>query len=104
MYGSCLCDSVLQDSDSPLLEFLKVLSLCHTVIPETVDGEIKLRASSPDEEALIKAAISLGIKFKGRTPNSVILDVVSDVGVASSPNVMFCYLISFNTTTRNTAL
>ena len=60
-----------------MLEFLKVLALCHTVIPENVDGEIKLRASSPDEEALVKAAMSLGIKFTVRTHNSVTIDVVS---------------------------
>lgn len=37
-------------------EFLTVLSVCHTVIPETnaKTGQIDYRASSPDEEALVK--------------------------------------------------
>ena len=60
-----------------MLEFLKVLALCHTVIPENVDGEIELRASSPDEEALVQAAMSLGIRFTARTHNLVTIDVVS---------------------------
>ncbi|XP_064404646.1 probable phospholipid-transporting ATPase IA isoform X2 [Halichondria panicea] len=62
-------------SDSTVLEFLKVLALCHTVIPEAENGEIKLRASSPDEEALVMAAIKLGVQFRERTPSSVIIDV-----------------------------
>lgn len=66
----------LQESDSKVLEFLKVLSLCHTVIPEIENGEMQFRASSPDEEALVKAAVSLGIKFIARTPDTIVLDVV----------------------------
>ncbi len=64
-----------------MLEFLKVLALCHTVIPEAENGEIKLRASSPDEEALVMAAIKLGVQFRERTPSSVIIDVVSVVSL-----------------------
>ncbi len=72
----CLSPSP-QTSDSPVLEFLKVLALCHTVIPETENGEIKLRASSPDEEALVMAAIKLGVKFQERTPTFMFINVVS---------------------------
>lgn len=46
-------------------EFLTLLSICHTVIPEvdTKTGQIAYRASSPDEEALVKAAKCLGYNF-----------------------------------------
>ncbi len=47
-------------------EFLTLLAVCHTVIPETVDdrpGEIIYQASSPDEGALVKGAKSLGYIF-----------------------------------------
>jgi phospholipid-transporting ATPase len=46
-------------------EFLTVLSVCHTVIPEknSRTGQIDYRASSPDEEALVKAAKCLGYDF-----------------------------------------
>ena len=36
------------------------------------------RASSPDEEALVKAARELGIVFARRTPEYVVIDVVSE--------------------------
>jgi phospholipid-transporting ATPase len=52
-------------------EFLTLLSVCHTVIPETVEerpGEIVYQASSPDEGALVKGAKSLGYYFTVRLP------------------------------------
>jgi magnesium-transporting ATPase (P-type) len=41
------------------------LAVCHTVIPETESGTGKLiyQASSPDENALVKAARYLGVEF-----------------------------------------
>ncbi|KAL4146206.1 hypothetical protein PRNP1_012076 [Phytophthora ramorum] len=51
-------------------EFLTLLSICHTVIPETDSktGAIAYRASSPDEEALVKAAKCLGYNFVAPAP------------------------------------
>ena len=77
----CVCLFVLyvpqgNRERSSLLEFLKVLALCHSVIPEREGGEIVYRASSPDEEALVKAARELGVVFTTRTPNYVIINVV----------------------------
>ena len=46
-------------------EFLTLLAVCHTVIPEQQEGsdEIIYQASSPDEGALVKGASTLGYKF-----------------------------------------
>ncbi|KAK1936943.1 Phospholipid-transporting ATPase 3 [Phytophthora citrophthora] len=51
-------------------EFLTLLSICHTVIPETdvKTGTVAYRASSPDEEALVKAAKCLGYNFLAPAP------------------------------------
>ncbi|KAG7395468.1 hypothetical protein PHYBOEH_003698 [Phytophthora boehmeriae] len=51
-------------------EFLTLLSICHTVIPETdpKTGSVAYRASSPDEEALVKAAKCLGYNFVAPAP------------------------------------
>ncbi|KAL3664634.1 hypothetical protein V7S43_010383 [Phytophthora oleae] len=51
-------------------EFLTLLSICHTVIPETdaKTGAVAYRASSPDEEALVKAAKCLGYNFIAPAP------------------------------------
>lgn len=63
------------DGDSTLLEFMKVLALCHTVIPEREEGGVVYRASSPDEGALVRAAKDLGVVFEARTPDSMIISV-----------------------------
>ncbi|KAG3112212.1 Phospholipid-transporting ATPase 3 [Phytophthora idaei] len=51
-------------------DFLTLLSICHTVIPETDSKtrEVVYRASSPDEEALVKAAKCLGYNFVSPAP------------------------------------
>lgn len=49
--------------------FLRLLSACHTVIPEyEEDGSVTYRAASPDEEALVKAARCLGYEVKTAGP------------------------------------
>jgi phospholipid-transporting ATPase len=55
-------------------EFLQLLSVCHTVIPEVSEedpGKIIFQASSPDEGALVKGAQLLGYIFTTRKPRSV---------------------------------
>ena len=55
-------------------EFLQLLSVCHTVIPEMSEdepGKITFQASSPDEGALVKGAQTLGYTFTTRRPRSV---------------------------------
>ncbi|KAJ3293771.1 hypothetical protein HK104_004206 [Borealophlyctis nickersoniae] len=55
-------------------EFLQLLAVCHTVIPETSEdepGKITFQASSPDEGALVKGAQQLGYLFTTRRPKSV---------------------------------
>lgn len=56
-------------SGPAITEFLTLLAVCHTVIPETVEdspGEIIYQASSPDEGALVKGAKTLGFVFTVR--------------------------------------
>lgn len=71
-----MCDGV-QDTAEVLQYFMVVLALCHTVIPESVGGRVVFHASSPDEEALVKAAKDVGVVFKARKPEAVIIEVVS---------------------------
>lgn len=56
-------------------EFLTLLATCHTVIPEKKmkgsEHSIVYQASSPDEEALVKAISRFGIMFHSRQPNKV---------------------------------
>uniref|UniRef100_A0AAZ3QRS4 Phospholipid-transporting ATPase n=1 Tax=Oncorhynchus tshawytscha TaxID=74940 RepID=A0AAZ3QRS4_ONCTS len=54
-------------------DFLTMMAVCHTAVPEKTEDTIVYQASSPDEGALVRAASSLGFVFSGRTPDSVII-------------------------------
>lgn len=47
-------------------EFMVLLAVCHTVIPEVRDGKTHFQASSPDEAALVAGAELLGYQFHVR--------------------------------------
>ncbi|KAI1883759.1 hypothetical protein AGOR_G00234850 [Albula goreensis] len=57
-----------------IMEFMTMMALCHTAVPERIDGKIVYQAASPDEGALVRAARNLGFVFTGRTPDSVIIE------------------------------
>ncbi|SJK97928.1 probable P-type ATPase (amino-phospholipid-translocase) [Armillaria ostoyae] len=56
-------------------EFLTLLAVCHTVIPEIKGGKTIYQASSPDEAALVAGAELLGYQFHTRKPKSVFVNV-----------------------------
>ncbi|KAF9183871.1 hypothetical protein BGZ51_003705 [Haplosporangium sp. Z 767] len=59
-------------------EFLTLLAVCHTVIPERQEDnpfDIVYQASSPDEGALVSGAAQLGYQFITRRPRSVNINV-----------------------------
>ncbi|KAF8893873.1 aminophospholipid-transporting P-type ATPase [Infundibulicybe gibba] len=58
-----------------LREFLTLLAVCHTVIPEVRDGKTIYQASSPDEAALVAGAELLGYQFHTRKPKSVFVTI-----------------------------
>ena len=70
-------------------EFLRLLAVCHTAIPEADDetGKISYEAESPDEAAFVIAARELGFEFYERTQTSISmneLDPMSGRKVARS--------------------
>ncbi|XP_011055013.1 PREDICTED: probable phospholipid-transporting ATPase IA isoform X3 [Acromyrmex echinatior] len=54
-----------------LHEFMVMLSVCHTVIPEKLDDSIIYHAASPDERALVDGARKFNYVFDTRTPSYV---------------------------------
>ncbi|XP_074505391.1 phospholipid-transporting ATPase IA isoform X4 [Sebastes fasciatus] len=58
-----------------ILDFMTMMAICHTAVPEHTDGKIIYQAASPDEGALVRAAKNLGFVFSGRTPDSVIVEM-----------------------------
>ncbi|KAI4585687.1 hypothetical protein MJG53_005921 [Ovis ammon polii x Ovis aries] len=57
-----------------ICEFLTMMAVCHTAVPEREGDKIIYQAASPDEGALVRAAKQLNFVFTGRTPDSVIID------------------------------
>ncbi|EEY53844.1 P-type ATPase (P-ATPase) Superfamily [Phytophthora infestans T30-4] len=59
---------ITDDTPNREAEFFLHLSLCQTVIPETVEGssEMRFSASSPDEQALVSGAKFFGFSFESR--------------------------------------
>ncbi|XP_074384689.1 phospholipid-transporting ATPase IK isoform X3 [Zonotrichia albicollis] len=66
-----LLEAAQRDNDPVLREFLRLLALCHTVMVEDRGDQLVYQAASPDEEALVLAARSLGYVFLGRTQDSI---------------------------------
>ena len=80
-------------------DFLVLLSVCHTVIPETdSEGGIYYNAASPDEKALVEAAAKYGYVFVARRPESVTIRVLD----GSEQTYQILNVIEF-TSTRQSA-
>eukprot|EP00298_Acanthocystis_sp_HF-20_P014376 c20748_g1_i2.p1 GENE.c20748_g1_i2~~c20748_g1_i2.p1 ORF type:complete len:1031 (-),score=387.99 c20748_g1_i2:30-3122(-) len=56
-------------------QFLTLLSVCHTVVPEGSGSSLIYQAASPDEAALVAAGKCLGFIFHTRTPKSIEVNV-----------------------------
>eukprot|EP01038_Epipyxis_sp_PR26KG_P007375 gene7375-10046_t len=70
-------------------DFFRVLAICHDVIPERVDGKIKLSASNPDDDALVCAAEYFGFAFQDRKDKFCILynkakDIVEEIEILNT--------------------
>jgi len=52
-------------------DFLTLLSVCHTVVPEGEGESLIYQAESPDEAALVAGAKTLGFVFHSRTPKTI---------------------------------
>ncbi|KAK1232321.1 aminophospholipid translocase [Marasmius sp. AFHP31] len=81
--GNPFADNVASGSNSRnekerdvVNEFLTLLAVCHTVIPEMKDGKMVFQASSPDEAALVAGAELLGYQFHTRKPKSVFVKIM----------------------------
>ncbi|KAK0566645.1 aminophospholipid translocase [Tilletia horrida] len=73
---SIMDGSVPDDGSSAVIdEFLTLLAVCHTVIPERKGDKVTFQASSPDEAALVAGAEQLGYQFTTRKPRSVFINV-----------------------------
>ncbi|TRY95010.1 hypothetical protein DNTS_004667 [Danionella cerebrum] len=66
-----LISCIRSKKDPQILEFFKLLSLCHTVMVENKEGELVYQAASPDEGALVTAARNFGFVLLARTQDEI---------------------------------
>jgi phospholipid-transporting ATPase len=60
---------------------MSVLSLCHTVITELVDGKVNYNASSPDELALVSFASDIaGFEYQGKDDENIMTLFIKRTG------------------------
>ena len=95
-YDRTLLDAVRSD-EIHAHNFFRLLALCHTVMPEYVDGRLEYQAQSPDESALVSAARNFGFVFRSRTPNSITIEVMgrTEVSVLSFSLNVYNLIIIF---------
>jgi phospholipid-translocating ATPase len=62
-----------RNRDPDVEDFFRVLSLCHTVLPQEDNGVLVYNAQSPDEAALVSAARNFGYVFVARSPFAITL-------------------------------
>ncbi|EEY63415.1 phospholipid-transporting ATPase, putative [Phytophthora infestans T30-4] len=66
-----------EEQKEKIMQFFEHLAVCHTVIPEKLEsGEVRLSASSPDEQALVAGAAFAGFKFESRRVGTALVDVL----------------------------
>jgi phospholipid-transporting ATPase len=99
-FDPALLDNLTQGhtTASYIREWLTLLAVCHTVIPErdrSRPDTIVYQAASPDERALVEAVKYLGFSFNVRTPEGV---VVSALGQEERYEVL--NVLEFNSTRK----
>lgn len=72
--------SKTQEEFNKISEFLLTIAICNTVVPTTgLHGELQYQAESPDEEALVQGASSLGYKLMTRTTEKVEVEINGEI-------------------------
>lgn len=91
-----------EDHKENIHEFLSLISVCHTVVPErdrNDSSNIIYQGASPDEEALVKGSVFMGYRFTTRTPTAVIVEV-GDSGHKVERIYEILNVLEFNSTRK----
>ncbi|KAI1904865.1 hypothetical protein AGOR_G00010070 [Albula goreensis] len=78
-FDHSLVTSIREQKDQDILEFFKLLSLCHTVMAEHKGDDLVYQAASPDEGALVTAARNFGFVFLSRTQDTITISEMGNV-------------------------
>ncbi|KAM7198782.1 hypothetical protein V8F33_004796 [Rhypophila sp. PSN 637] len=64
-------------------QYLLAMALCHSCLPETIEGKLEYQSASPDELALVRAAQELGFIVIQRSSQTVTLRISNGEGSES---------------------
>ncbi|EGV99622.1 putative phospholipid-transporting ATPase IC [Cricetulus griseus] len=90
-YDHYLIEQIQSGKEPEVRQFFFLLSICHTVMVDRIDGQINYQAASPDEGALVNAARNFGFAFLARTQNTI---TVSELGTERTYSVLA--ILDFN--------
>jgi phospholipid-translocating ATPase len=79
-----------------LRQFILGMALCHTCLPERKNDSLSFQGSSPDEVALVEAALELGCSVTGRTAQSISLRWRDSSGVAQDETYEILDIVEFS--------
>lgn len=70
--------NAMHNHEAMAVDFMRCLALNNSVIPSAHPdtGRLRYKASSPDEEALVKGARAYGVALRARIVNEVTIDVI----------------------------
>lgn len=85
-------------------EYILAMALCHTCLPETIDGKVEYQASSPDELALVRAARELGYIVATRTSQSISVDLMEADGTVQTQKFDILDVIEFTSTRKRMSI
>jgi phospholipid-transporting ATPase len=92
-----------QPNATVIREFLCLLAVCHTVIPEGDPANMNkmvYQAASPDEAALVAAAKNLGWYFHTRTPHSIVVREVTSPTTSVDHEFKILNILEFDSTRK----
>ncbi|XP_042334728.1 phospholipid-transporting ATPase IK, partial [Sceloporus undulatus] len=98
-YDPFLLETIQQDADPVVQEFMRLLALCHTVMVEEKEGQLVYQAASPDEEALVSAARDLGYVFVSRTQDTI---TIQELGIERTYKVLA--ILDFNSVRKRMSI
>ncbi|XP_049643871.1 phospholipid-transporting ATPase IK [Suncus etruscus] len=70
-YNAKLLEIVRKQENQLVVEFWRLLAICHTVIVHKKNNQLMYQAASPDEAALVTAAQNFGYVFIARSQDSI---------------------------------
>lgn len=85
-------------------EYILAMALCHTCLPENIDGKVEYQASSPDELALVRAARELGYIVATRTSKSISVDMMRADGTMETLKFDILDVIEFTSSRKRMSI